>query len=87
MVKHYGCKIKPYLVGDKNNDVNMESKVCVNDESISDSINSEDKSDAEHDYTVEKFIFYDDFVKKLQIVNIIHTACMMCQELVGVGYY
>ena len=79
MEKTYGCDVKPYLSGDKNKaTVVEESKLYQKEEESSDPTpNSED----EHDYTIEKFIFYDDFVKKLQVLNIVHTAFMMCQEL------
>ena len=84
MEKKYGCEVKPYLSGDKNKAYDIvveESKLYLKEEETSNSIQT---SEDEHDYTIEKFIFYDDFVKKLQVLNIVHTACMMCQELLKV---
>ena len=84
MEKKYGCEVKPYLSGDKNKAYDIvveESQLYLKEEETS---NSTQTSEDEPDYTIEKFIFYDDFVKKLQVLNIVHTACMMCQELLKV---
>lgn len=84
MEKIYGCEVKPYLSGDKNKAFDIvieESTLCQKEE---ENVNSNQNSEDESDYTIEKFLFYDEFVKKLQVLNIVHTACMMCQELLKV---
>lgn len=79
MERKYGLEIKPYLPLSNikhQNDVE-DSKVDLNDELINKSINSEDETDD----TIEKFLFYDDFVKQLQVLDAIHTAFTMNQEM------
>lgn len=88
MEKQFGCEVQPYLFGDNRNDRDdMESKVQIGNKAIGNSAKYETRSEdlEERDYTIEKFIFYDDFMKKLQVLNIIHTACIMCQQILGVG--
>ena len=41
----------------------------------------------EPDYMIEKFLFYENFMKKLHVLNIIHTACFMCDDLIKVFFF
>ena len=80
MEKIYGCEIKPYLSGENYKACNIvveESNLYLKDEPTS---NSGQKFE-ELDYTIEKYIFYDDFVKRFQLLNIFHTACLLLREL------
>ena len=85
MERRYGCNVEPYLSeGDGNvYDRDIEDQFKLQKNNIP--INSEDGAPNDPDYTIAKFTFYDDFVKKLQVMNIIYTACMMCKELFKVG--
>lgn len=83
MERRYGCQVDPYLSSNESNDYNFlaELEFQVKEGIVNSSTTPEDKPD----YTIERFLFYDDFVKKLQVLNIMHTASMMCQELFQVG--
>ena len=82
MEKRYGCEIEDYLTGEKmdTNQVAEDGKSYRNDSGSGDLIIPGD----EHDYTIENFLFFNNFVKELQLINIFHTASMECQELLGV---
>lgn len=73
MERIYGCEVKPYL-GDHNS-VDAEKHLKSADE----------PDDDDPDYTIEKFLFYDDFVMKLQVFEIIYSAYMMLDKLFKVG--
>ena len=82
MEERFGLEVKPYLGGDTNQ-VGEGSKGHLKcKESIS-SMNHEDEN-IEQDFWIEKYLFYDGFVKTLNLLNIVHTACTMCQELLQV---
>ena len=82
MEKRYGCEIEDYLTGEKmnTNEVAGDGKSYRNDSGSGDLIIPGD----EHDYTIENFLFFDNFLKELQLLNIFHIACMECHELLGV---
>lgn len=84
MEKRLGCTVEPYLSGDVSNIYDYEIDEEFKVEKTSNLTNSENEVSNDPDYTIEKFIFYDDFVKKLQVLNIIHSACMNCKELLEV---
>lgn len=42
-------------------------------------------SEDQHDFTVEKCLFYDEFLKKLYVTSKIYDACSRSKELVNVG--
>ena len=87
MERLYGCEVKPYLFEDSGNVDDGVIEDLLKIDECKDSTNSGDDDIApdEPDYTVEKYIFYDDFVRKLQVLNIVHTAFAMCEKLVKVG--
>ena len=82
MEKRYGCEIEDYLTGEKTNtnQVAEDRKSYRNDSGSGDLIIPGD----EHDYTIEHFLFFDNFVKEMQLLNIFHIACMESHELLGV---
>ena len=87
MEKRYGCDIKPYVLGKENltqQVVAEELKDHLQDE-LNNSINPKNNYDDGPDYTIEHYIFYEDFVRDLQVLSIVHTAAEMCQELLKVG--
>ena len=49
-------------------------------DNIKDSMNHEDQPD----FTIEKLLFYKEFLKFLYVMSKIHDACMRSQELLGV---
>ena len=81
---HCGCsEIKPYL-----------SDVDVRDQQVLEMFEAQEASGkgeglkldpVEPDYTLEKFLFYDDFLKSLEVLAVIYSCCLKCQELMGVG--
>lgn len=83
MEKRFGCIVDPYLGGDKDR-IDPDSEGRLGHEIISDSSSSQTEDRDEYDFTTEKYLFFDDFVKTLNLLNIIHTACMMCQEILQV---
>lgn len=83
MERHFGCKIEPYLSGDDRYVYDCEIEEQFKVEEIKYSTNSESEAPDDPDWTIEKFIFYEDFLKKLQILNIAYT-CTMSKELLEV---
>ena len=80
MERQFGCEIKTYL---SREDVDEDARFHLKNE---ENIGSPD-SEEEPDYTIEKFIFFEAFVKQLEVLDAMHTACMMCQELIEVSSF
>ena len=48
--------------------------------------NNEEVMDAEYDFTIEKFLVYDDFLKRLYLLSKIHDILKNCGKLVKVSF-
>ena len=68
--------MEPYILAD----VNKFNKEQISD-NIEDLMNSEDQ----HDFTIEKCLFYDEFLKYLYVVSMMYDACSRSKELLNVG--
>ena len=86
--KHYHYVIGPYLSDDTFNSRVWRPKVreLIN-EKLSDAKPSENEEETseEHDYTIEKFILFDDLNKIMHMLNIVFTALYKCEELLKVA--
>lgn len=54
---------------------------------MDDSTDSEDEGERpfEPDCTIEKHLYYDDFMKSLHVLSIMHTAFIKCETLLNVS--
>ena len=85
MERLYGFEVKPYLLSaETSNAWYCDIEEQLNNEKTSVPANGREALD-EPDYTIEKYIFYEEFVKKMQILDIVYTACTMPQEFPEVG--
>ena len=74
---------------DKYHCNDMEPFISTNDstDSNEDSINHEHKE--QPDFTMERYLFYDDFLKSLYVASKVYDACMSHEDLIKVcnGHY
>ena len=85
--RHHHYVIEPYLSDDTFNSRVWRPKVreLIN-EKLSDAKPSENEEETseEHDYTIEKFILFDDLNKIMHVLNILYTASYKCKDLLKV---
>ena len=67
--------MEPYISADVNK---------FNKEQISDNIEDLMNSD-QRDFTIEKCLFYDEFLKYLYVMSMMYDACSRSKELLNVG--
>ena len=48
--------------------------------------NNEEVMDAEYDFTIEKFLIFDVFLKRLYLLSKIHDIFKNCKKLVKVSF-
>lgn len=40
----------------------------------------------QEDFAIEKFLVYEDFMKSLEVMHIIHSACLLIKDILKVGH-
>ena len=70
--------MEPYLSTDVDESNNLQTSDDIEDLTL--------KSEDQHDFTIEKFLFYDEFLKNLYVISKMYDACSRSKELLNVRY-
>lgn len=62
----------------------MEPFITVN-HSTHTSEESDISNENQHDFTLEKFLFYDDYLRSLYVMSKVYEACMLCKDILKVS--
>ena len=77
-------KIKPYLSEGTNSDPHDQC-VAIEEGEDSDDVVEDIDYKIMPDYTIEKFFFYDEFMRSLELMSIIRTALAMHETIYKVS--
>ena len=71
LVDRYHCNdIEPFITVNNSADTNEDSNKPNEDQ---------------HDFTLERFFFYNDYLKSLYVLSMVYEACLSCEDLLQVG--
>lgn len=88
--KYHSYSFEPYLLENIRTDLVQNSNFQQTHEKIEYSLklkNEErqnEKTSEEPDLTIERHLYFDDFIKSLQVMSILHTAFLMSADILMV---
>ena len=81
MDKKHRNDLEPYISETDSSSTTAEAE---KDQKVSDALKDSLGTDEEPDFSLEKYFFYENFLKALYVLWRMHEACLKCKELMKV---